>query len=210
MGGFAQFFTEGGFWMIPIALVSVVALAVCIERIYAIMVVYNTDGKKLWQNVQSAIKNNQDAEAINACEKTGRSAVGHVLKNGIAHAHAGEEAVASAIEESILEVTPPLQKRTSSLGGLASLATLLGLLGTVMGLIDAFRVVAEAPADQKAALMTKSISVAMNTTAFGLIVAIPVTMVYLLLVGTTKKVTDEMDVYSLKLENVLRMRKAGR
>src|SRR5690606_29174283 len=108
-----------------------------------------------------------------------------------------EEVVSSAIEEATLEVTPQLQKRTGSLGGLASLATLLGLLGTVMGLIDAFRVVAEAPADQKSQLMTKAIAVAMNTTAFGLIVAIPVTMVFLLLVGTTKKIQDEMDIYSL-------------
>lgn len=193
--------------MLPIAGVSVVALAVCIERIYALMFVYNTDGKKLWQKVVAAVKSSQDAEAISACEKTGKSALGHVLKNGVSHASSGEDVVATAIEEAVLEVTPQIQKRTSSLGGLASLATLLGLLGTVMGLIDAFRVVAEAPADQKSVLMTKAIAVAMNTTAFGLLVAIPVTMVYLLLVGTTKKIADEMDVYSLKLENALRMRK---
>lgn len=207
MSGFANFFVEGGIWMVPIAGVSVVALAVCIERIYAIMMVYNTDGKKLYEQVLAALKNGRDAEAISLCEKSGKAAVAGVLKNGLAHANQGEEAVAGAIEEAVLEVTPQIQKRTSSLGGLASLATLLGLLGTVMGLIDAFRVVAEAPADQKSVLMTKAIAVAMNTTAFGLLVAIPVTMVYLLLVGTTKKISDEMDVYSLKLENALRLRK---
>lgn len=207
MAGFANFFIEGGFWMAPIAGVSVVALAVCIERLYALLVVYNADGKKLGQAVLNAAKNNQDSEAIALCDKAGKSALAHVLKNGITHAHGGEEVVATAVEEAVLEVTPNLIKRTSSLGGLASLATLLGLLGTVMGLIDAFRVVAEAPADQKSVLMTKAIAVAMNTTAFGLIVAIPVTMIYLILVGTTKKITDDMDVYSLKLENVLRLRK---
>lgn len=207
MSGFAQFFILGGFWMLPIAAVSVVALAVCIERIYAVMVVYNTNSKKLFQKVISAVRNNQDAEAIGACEKAGKAAVAHVLKNGIAHASGGEAVVATALEEAVLEVTPQVQKRTSSLGGLASLATLLGLLGTVMGLIDAFKVVAEAPADQKSVLMTKAIAVAMNTTAFGLMVAIPTTMVYLLIVGTTKKIMDDMDVYSLKLENALRMRK---
>jgi biopolymer transport protein ExbB len=207
MSGVANFFIEGGIWMVPIAGVSVVALAVCIERIYAIMMVYNTDGKKLYDKVFAALKNNQDAEAIGICEKSGRAAVAKVLKEELIHANAGEEAVASALEEAILEVTPQVQKRTSSLGGLASLATLLGLLGTVMGLIEAFRVVAEAPADQKAVLMTKAISVAMNTTAFGLLVAIPVTMVFLILTGTTKKITDEMDIYSLKLENFLRDRK---
>lgn len=207
MGGFANFFIEGGIWMVPIALVSVVALAVCVERVYAIMVVYNTDGRKLYDRVIHALKSNHDNEAISACDKSGKAAVARVLKSGVVHAHDGDERVASAMEESMLEVTPGLQKRTSSLGGLASLATLLGLLGTVMGLIDAFRVVAEAPADQKAQLMTKAISVAMNTTAFGLIVAIPVTMVYLVLVGTSKKIMDDMDVYSLKLENTLKYRR---
>ena len=205
MGEFAAFFIEGGIWMVPIALVSVVATAVCVERLYAIMVVYNADGKKLYNQVWGALKNNQDAEAVSACEKSGKAAIAHVLKNGALHARDGEEVVASAMEEATIEITPQLHKRTNSLGGLASLATLLGLLGTVMGLIDAFRVVAEAPADQKSQLMTKAIAVAMNTTAFGLLVAIPVTMIYLLLVGTTKKITDEMDVYSLKLENNLRL-----
>ncbi len=206
MGGLAQFFIDGGIWMAPIGVISVIALAVCVERIYALMVVYNADGKVLGPKVINAVKNHQDSEAIAACDKAGKSALAHVLKNAVAHANGGEEVVATAVEEGVLEVTPNLMKRTSSLGGLASLATLLGLLGTVMGLIEAFKVVAEAPADQKAALMTKAISVAMNTTAFGLIVAIPVTAIYLLLVGTTKKITDDMDVYSLKLENVLRMR----
>ncbi len=207
MAGFASFFTEGGWWMAPIAGVSVVALAVCVERIYALLVVFNTDGNKLGQAVINAVRNNQEAEAIALCDRSNKAALARVLKNGVVHAKDGEEIAAAAMEESILEVTPQLLKRTNSLGGLASLATLLGLLGTVMGLIDAFRVVAEAPADQKSVLMTKAIAVAMNTTAFGLIVAIPVTGVYLLLIGTTKKITDDIDVYSLKLENVLRLRR---
>lgn len=207
MEGFANFFVEGGIWMVPIALVSVVAVAVCVERIWALYGVYNTNGSKLWAKVSSALKNHQDSDAVRACDEVGKSALAHVLKNGIVHAPGGEEAVQTAVEEATLEVSPGVQKRTSSLGGLASLATLLGLLGTVMGLIEAFRVVAEAPADQKAVLLTKSIAVAMNTTAFGLLVAIPATMVYLLLVGTTRKIQDDMDVYSLKLENVLRMRR---
>jgi biopolymer transport protein ExbB/TolQ len=184
-----------------------VALAVAIERIYAVMFVYNTKADKLYAKVLGLLQKNQDAEAIAACEKEGRAAVASVLKNGIEAAPHGEEAVSSAIEVAILEATPQIQKRTSSLGGLASLATLLGLLGTVMGLIDAFKVVAEAPADQKSVLLTKAIAVAMNTTAFGLLVAIPATMVFLLLLGTSKKIIDEMDIYSLKLENYLRTRR---
>jgi biopolymer transport protein ExbB/TolQ len=206
MSEIASFFLEGDIWMLPIACMSVVALAVCIERIYAIKFLYNTNGAALYSKVIAALNNNQDAEAILICDEEGKAAVARVLKRGVMHAREGEEAVASAIEEAMLEVQPAVQKRTSSLGGLASLAMLLGLLGTIMGLIDAFRVVAEAPADQKAALLTKSIAVAMNTTAFGLMVAIPSTIVYLYLAGATKKIVDEMDVYSLKLENALKAR----
>jgi len=207
MGGIASFFLEGDVWMMPIAAVSVVVLAVVVERAYALMVAYNTNAPKLYGQILDAIKRNQDADAIKVCDQAGKSALAHVLKNGISHAHAGEEAVATAIEEATLEVTPKVQKRVHALGGLSSLATLLGLLGTVMGLIEAFRVVAEAPADQKAVLLTKSIAVAMNTTAFGLMVAIPGTMAYLLLNGSMKKIIDDMEVYSAKLENTLRDRK---
>ena len=136
-----------------------------------------------------------------------KAALARVLKGGLINADRGEDAVSSGIEEATLESTPLLLKRTGSLGGLASLATLLGLLGTVMGLIDAFKTVAEAPADQKSALLTSAIAVAMNTTAFGLIAAIPVTIVFMLLSGTTKKIMDEIDLFSLKLENTLRARK---
>lgn len=207
IAAFAQFFVDGGFWMVPIAGVSVVALAVAVERIYALMFVYNTDGNALYAKVLNALKNNQDSEALQICERLPKAALARVLKGAIANADKGEDAISSGIEEATLEVTPLLVKRTGSLGGLASLATLLGLLGTVMGLIEAFKVVAEAPADQKSALLTSAIAVAMNTTAFGLIIAIPVTMVFMLLSGTTKKIMDDMDVYSLKLENLLRNRK---
>ena len=207
MSGFAQFFVEGGPWMVPIALVSVITLAVIVERIYAIYFVYNADASKLFAKVSAALTNNQNAEAMTACNQAKKAAVAHVLKGGIANAGRDEEAVSAGLEVATLEITPQVTKRTSSLGGLASIATLLGLLGTVMGLIEAFRVVAEAPADQKSVLLTKAIAVAMNTTAFGLMVAIPATLVYLFLSGTTKENLEDIDVYSLKLEELLRLRK---
>lgn len=206
MSGFAQFFVEGGAWMIPIAVVSALALAVAIERIYALYFVYNTDIGKVYSEIDRAIRNGEDDKALSIVEPYKKSAVGFVLANGISKAKHGQESASSAVEVSTLEVTPKVTKRTGSLGGLASIATLLGLLGTVMGLIEAFRVVAEAPADQKSVLLTKAIAVAMNTTAFGLTVAIPTTLIYLLLTGITKKILDDVDVYSLKLESAVRER----
>src|SRR5579871_6818761 len=207
MSGFAQFFVEGGIWMIPIALISAIALAVAVERIYALYFVYNADAAKLYSKVHAALRNHNEAEAQSVCDKAKKTAIGHVLGAGVAHAGQGEESVGTAIEVATLEITPKVTKRTASLGGLASIATLLGLLGTVMGLIEAFRVVAEAPADQKSVLLTKAIAVAMNTTAFGLMIAIPATLFYLSQTATTKKILEDIDVYSLKLEEDLRSRR---
>ena len=96
-----------------------------------------------------------------------------------------------------------VQKRAHALSGLASLATLLGLLGTVMGLIDAFTVVADAPPDQKSVLLTRAISVAMNCTAFGLMVAIPAMFFQMLVSGVVKKLVDGIDTLALRLEATL-------
>ena len=107
------------------------------------------------------------------------------------------------------QVVPEITKRTPSLQAVANVATLLGLLGTIVGLIQAFDAVATAPADQKTTMLTASIAVAMNTTAFGLIVAIPTLAAYTFLNNTVKRMIDEIDQYSVKLQNLLITRGKG-
>ena len=119
------------------------------------------------------------------------------------------EEIANAIEEATLEVVPNITKRTPTLQSVANIATLMGLLGTIMGLIEAFDAVAKAPPDQKTAMLTASIAIAMNTTAFGLIVAIPTLIFYIFLNNHAKKILDEMDQYSVKLQNLLVSRGKG-
>ena len=85
----------------------------------------------------------------------------------------------------------------------------MGLLGTIMGLIAAFEAVANAPPDQKTQMLTASIAIAMNTTAFGLIVAIPTLLGFVFLNNVTKKIMDEIDQYSVKLQNLLVSRGKG-
>ncbi|MEM7495268.1 MAG: MotA/TolQ/ExbB proton channel family protein [Myxococcota bacterium] len=203
MGAFARFFVEGGVWMLPIAFVSVLALAVSVERLYVLLVLYNGDGAKLYEGIAEAVRKGQTRQAMELCEEVSKTPLAQVMERALSRAGEGEEAVQGALDEVTQEVTPAIQRRTGALGVLASLATLLGLLGTVMGLIEAFRVVAEAPPDQKSVLLTKAIAVAMNTTAFGLMVAIPLMFVSLILNGATKKILDEIEVYSLKIEHLL-------
>ena len=119
-----------------------------------------------------------------------------------------EDAV-MAIDEATLEVGPILNKRTSYLSMLANVATLLGLLGTIMGLIQAFEAVAHASAEMKQTLLAAGISVAMYTTAGGLIVAIPTLILHAIILARTNKILDDVDQYGLKTVNLLTARRRG-
>jgi biopolymer transport protein ExbB len=203
MASIAKFFMDGGPWMIPIGFMSFLVAAVAVERVIFLFFRYNINGTAFMAQIQKLVMANNIDRAIKLCNAAPNAALPRIVKAGLTRANKGETEIQNAVEEASLEVIPLLQKRTGSLSTLASLATLLGLLGTVMGLIDAFEVVANAPADQKSQLLTKSISVAMGTTAFGLMVAIPGLFLHMLLTGITKKIIDEIDMYSVKLENLL-------
>jgi biopolymer transport protein ExbB/TolQ len=113
------------------------------------------------------------------------------------------EDVEQAMEESLMEVMPRLEKRTHYLATFANIATLLGLLGTIVGLISAFTAVANANPADKADMLSASISVAMNTTAFGLIVAIPLLLVHTLLQTKTTEIIDSLEMASVKFLNAI-------
>ena len=205
----AKFFEDGGPWMWPIAAVSVLCVAIAIERIVFLFFRYDINGNAFMAQIQKLVMANNIDRAIKLCNAAPHAALPKIIKAGLTRANKGEIEIQNAVEESTLEVVPLLQKRTNSLASLANLATLLGLLGTVVGLIQAFSAVANAPPDQKSALLSSAISVAMNTTAFGLMIAIPTLFVHMLLAGTTKKIIDEIDMYSVKLENLLIARGKG-
>lgn len=209
MSGIAEFFVSGGPWMYPIALMSIIGIAVIIERFIFLFFKYNINGNAFMAQVQKLVMANNIDRAIKLCNAAPSAALPKVIKSGLTRANKGEIEIQNAVEEATLEVVPIIQKRTNALQAVANLATLLGLLGTVIGLIDAFAAVAAAAPDQKAAMLTQSISIAMNTTAFGLMVAIPCMAAHAILAGITKKIIDEIDQYSVKLENLLISRGKG-
>jgi biopolymer transport protein ExbB len=104
---------------------------------------------------------------------------------------------------------PLVQKRLNTLPALANIATLLGLLGTIIGLIEAFEALEKATPETRQKLLAKGIALAMNTTAFGLVVAIPTLTAHIILGGMVKKIIDEIDLNSVKLENMLVSRGKG-
>lgn len=209
MNKLAQFFLAGDIWMVPIAVVSVIALGVTIDRVYFLFFKYRLDGDTFMPQIKSLVMSNQIDRAIKVCNAVPDAPLARVIKSALARANKGETEIRNAIEETILEVMPSVQRRMSWLSSLSSLSTLLGLLGTIMGLIDAFSAVADAPPDQKAALLTKSISVAMNATAFGLCVAIPALFINMFVVAAAKKITEDIDACSVKTENLLVARGKG-
>jgi biopolymer transport protein ExbB/TolQ len=138
------------------------------------------------------------------CQRSS-AAIGRILNYGLARLESARrrDDVEKAMEESLMEVMPRLEKRTHYLSTFANLATLLGLLGTIIGLIQAFTAVSNANPSEKADLLSASISVAMNTTAFGLIVAIPLLLVHALIQTKTTELVDSLEMASVKFLNAV-------
>lgn len=197
------FFQNGGLFMYPIALVLAVGVAIAIERVLFLLKLGKTN-KDLWSKIDPMLERGQ-IQQIEQSLVNSKSPVGTIFSNGLkkAQTNSGSEAVEMAMEEGFLKIMPLLHKRTHYLATFANIATLLGLLGTIMGLIDAFTAVSKADPVQKADLLSSSISVAMNTTAFGLMVAIPLLLVYSWLQTRTNEMVEAIEHLSVKFYNRL-------
>jgi biopolymer transport protein ExbB len=192
--------------MFPILIVFAVGAAIAIER-YLTLTLVKTQNQSAWSRVQPAlVEGNFDA----AREMTSQdeSAISRLLQMGLARQGAvrRREDIEIAMEESMMEIIPKLEKRTPYVAMASSIATLLGLLGTIMGLIQAFTAVANANPAEKADLLSASISVAMNTTAFGLMAAIPLMITSTVLVSKTGEIIDSLEMASVKALNVISAR----
>lgn len=203
---FAQFYQEGGAWMHPIALCAVLGAGVMIERFIFLFFRFNINGAQFFNQVQKLVMANNIDRAIKLCNAADKAALARVMKAGLTRANKSESDIAAAIEEAMLEVSPAIAKRISMIAAVANIATLLGLLGTIFGMIDAFNAVAVAAADQRSQALAKGISIAINTTGFGLMVAIPLLSAQVFIQGLAKKIADEVDLYAVKLENLLAAR----
>ncbi|MBM4354044.1 MAG: MotA/TolQ/ExbB proton channel family protein [Deltaproteobacteria bacterium] len=205
----AQSFAEGFPWMHSILLTAILALAIVIERFIFLFFRYNINARAFMAQVQKLVMGNNIDRAIKLCNAAPNAALARVVKAGLTRANKGEREIHNALEEATLDVIPLVQKRTGNLQAVANIATMLGLLGTVIGLIGAFQDLATVSADKRQEALGRNIALAMNTTAFGLIVAIPCLFAYIFLANVSKKIIDEIDQYSVKLENLLSYRLRG-
>ena len=204
-----EFFKEGGPFMLVNLFSSAVAVAIITERAISLVFRYSINGAPFMEQVTKLVMTGNIDRAVKLCGAAPNAALAKVIRAGLARAGRGEIEVARAMEESILEVTPTLQRRIQALWSLANIATLLGLIGTITGLISAFRALGAVAADQRNAVLSKGISEAMNNTAFGLGIAVTCIIAHLLLTSKAKGMIEEVELYALKLENLLSRRNAG-
>ena len=200
------FFTSGGAFMFPILVVFAVGVAIAIER-YVTLTLVTRKNQVVWNEVQPLLTAGKFDEVR---EMTSReeSTISQVLNMGLSLQGAvrRRDDIEIAMEESMMEILPRLEKRTPYVALASSIATFLGLLGTIMGLIQAFTAVADANPAEKADLLSASISVAMNTTAFGLMVAIPLLIVHAVLTSKTGDIVDSLEMATVKALNVFTRR----
>ena len=205
-----KFFTAGGAFMFPIALVATVAAAIAIER-YITLTRLGIRNRSAWAEIEPFVARGDFDKARDLTSKDD-APVSRLLGMGLALEGAvrRRDDVEKAMQESMMEIIPQLEKRTHYLATFANLATLLGLLGTVSGLIHAFGAVATVNPAEKANLLSASISEAMNCTAFGLMTAVPILFVHAFLQTNTTKVIDGLETAAIKYLNALAARQHAR
>jgi biopolymer transport protein ExbB len=201
-----KFFSQGGVFMLPIAIVGAVGAAIAVER-YITITRTRVRNRAVWAEVEPALAK---GDFDKAREVTGKddTALSRLLGMGLALQGAvrRRDDVAQAMQESMMEIVPQLEKRTHYLATFANLATLLGLLGTVSGLIHAFSAVATVNPAEKANLLSASISEAMNCTAFGLMTAVPILFVHAFLQTKTAELVDSLETVAIKFLNAITTR----
>ena len=204
-----SFFRNGGFFLYPLALIFVVGVSIVIERTI-FLTIETTRNRSLWQEVVPPLSAGNFKKVLELTRGS-TATIATVLNYGIARlAHARRrEDVEKAMDESMLEIIPRMEKRTHYLPALANIGMLTGLLGTIVGLISAFGAIANANPAEKASLLAASISVAMNNTASGLICAITLLLSHMFLEAKTTKLIDSLEIASVKFLNSVVERREG-
>lgn len=200
--GVVTFIRDGGKFMLPIAAVAIFSLVVVSERL--LLLIYLS---AVQHNLLRSLKSNDKDGLVKAFEhnKTNHSMLFSIINPAIAlyKSGRGRDAFEYQLSEGLMKYNRRVFKRTAVIAILANIATLLGLLGTIMGLIDSFAVVANADPAAKGALLSASVSVAMNTTAFGLMVAIPLLLLHTYITGKATDIYDNAEIFICSITNQL-------
>ena len=209
MNALAEFFKEGGPFMVVNLVTSAVAIAIIAERTIALAFKLNLNAGPFMEQVQKLVLSGNVDRAVKLCGAAANASLSRVVRAGLTRANRGEQDVARALEEAVLEVTPAITKRIQALWSLANVATLVGLIGTIVGLIGTFESLEAASPEMKQAMLSRGISEAMNNTAFGLSIAVTCIVAHLMLSSKAKSMVEDIEYNALRLENLLSRRGAG-
>lgn len=199
----ANFIREGGFASMMVVVVAIMCVAIAIERWVRIQFQYSVNSRAFMAKLKKYILSDNIDRAISLCNSKSEALLPRVLKAGLTRAKDSSTDIQNAVDEATLEVLPKLEARALYLPTLANLATLIGLFGTIVGLITAFRGADAVDAVARQKLLQQSIAVAMHTTALGIFVAIPTLFIHSVLQSKINSIISDIDQYSVKLINLL-------
>ncbi len=202
MDSIIEAFDKGGDWMYPILGISILVLGVALERVVWLYGHAGVNKAELLGTLEKCLRGNDVERALKVLRGT-KAPLMKVLHAGVSNYHEKKEVVQLLMDEAALGQIPRIEARTGFLVMFSNVATLLGLLGTIIGLIKSFAAVAGASAGEKATELAKGISEAMNCTAFGLIVAIPALLFYAVLKAREHQLVDDINAASVSLYNII-------
>ncbi|MSP72694.1 MAG: MotA/TolQ/ExbB proton channel family protein [Myxococcales bacterium] len=202
MDSVLKHYSEGGIFMHPIALTGLVVLWIMGERFYVLYFKALNRKEEFTREMRKHILSGNFVKAVKLANTTD-GPLARIVKAGLMQVRRPDDVIQSTMDEAALAEIPYLEKRTGFLAMMSNVSTLMGLLGTIVGLIDSFGAVAKADAATKSTLLASGISEAMNCTAFGLIVAIPALLAYAALQSRTQKCVDEINEGSVRIVNLI-------
>jgi len=198
-----KFFQDSGVFIYPSILIMAIGLAIALERFFYLNHARRSN-RRMWDELLPLLQGGEFQEAYSATAKS-KTAIGKIVNSGLRRVKSARrrEDLDAAMEEGMMEIVPRLEKRTHYIATFANVITLVGLLGTIIGLIKAFTAVAQVNPAEKAELLSASISIAMNNTAFALMVAIPFLLIHAFLQARTSEIVDSLEVAKISFLNLV-------
>jgi biopolymer transport protein ExbB len=198
-----KFFQDCGLFIYPSLLIMASGLSIAIER-FIVLGRARAENRKMWDRILPLLQGGKFQQALGYTTKSD-TAIGKIVSNGLARLQTARrrEDIDNAMEEGMMEIVPRLEKRTHYIATFANVITLVGLLGTISGLIRAFTAVAQVNPAEKAEMLSASISIAMNNTAFALAVAIPFLLIHSFLNARASEIVDSLEAAKISFLNLV-------
>jgi len=203
-----KFFQDCGWFIYPSLLIMASGLSIAIER-FIVLMRARAENRKVWDRILPMLQGGKFQQVLGYTTKSD-TAIGKIVSNGLNRLQTARrrEDIDAAMEEGMMEIVPRLEKRTHYIATFANVITLVGLLGTISGLIRAFTAVAQVNPAEKAEMLSASISIAMNNTAFALAVAIPFLLIHSFLMARAGEIVDSLEAAKISFLNLVERVKA--